>query len=287
LSNATTMDQFKQRIIEEWTDPGAVAAWRKWSPQFAIFLREATDVLVEAAHVQRGMQVLDLASGTGEPALTLAERVGSTGHVTATDLGSGMLAIAEENAHSQGLANMSFRQADVHQLPFADRQFDLVSCRFGVMYFADCAKAMQEIARVLKPGGRVVLAAWGLLEQNQFITVFLMPFLKRVQPPPPQPGAPHPFKFAVPGSLSSELSNASFGHVAEAFHALKLPFPGTPEDIKQEMLDVSAPFHPIINGLEPIEREKAMAEVLAGYRQCYDGKYVNTTGTIVLATGVR
>jgi SAM-dependent methyltransferase len=209
-----------------------VAAWRKWSPQFAIFLREATDVLVEAAHVQPGMQVLDVASGTGEPALTLAENVGPTGHVTATDLGSGMLAIAEENAHTTGLANMTFRQADVHQLPFADQQFDLVSCRFGVMYFADCAKAMQEIARVLKPGGRVVLAAWGSLEQNQFITVFLMPFLKRVQPSPPQPGAPHPFKFAVPGSLSAELSNASFGHVAEAFHALKLPFPGTPEDIK-------------------------------------------------------
>jgi SAM-dependent methyltransferase len=274
-------------IIEEWTDPAAVAAWRKWSPQFAIFLREATDVLVQAAHVQPGIQVLDLASGTGEPSLTLAQKVGPTGHVTATDLSSGMLAIIEENARYQGLTNMTFRQADVHQLPFPDQQFDLVSCRFGVMYFADCAKAMQEIARVLKPRGRVVLAAWASLEQNQFITVFLLPFLKRVQPPPPPPGAPHPFKFAAPGSLSSELSNASFGQVEEAFHALKFPFPGTPEDLKQEMLDVSAPFLPIINSLEPMEREKAMAEVVEGYRQCYDGKHVNTTGTIVLASGER
>src|SRR6266542_3693349 len=107
-------------IVDEWTDPATIAAWRKWSRQFSIFLREATDVLVRAAHVQPGLQILDLASGTGEPSLTLARRVGPTGHVTATDIVSGMLAIAEENARRLGLTNMTFRQADVHQLPFPD-----------------------------------------------------------------------------------------------------------------------------------------------------------------------
>jgi len=287
MSDATTVDRFKQMIVDEWTDPATVAAWRKWSPQFAIFLREATNLLVQAAHVEPGMEVLDLASGTGEPSLTLAQKVGPAGHVTATDLGSAMLAIAEENARAQGLTNMTFRQADVHQLPFPDMQFDRVSCRFGVYYFADCARAMREVARVLKPGGRVALTALASLEQNQYITIFLMPFLKRVQPPPPPPGAPHPFKFAQPGSLASELSTAGFRDIEETFHVLKFPFPGTPEDIKQGISDVSAPFHPIIDSLEPTERDKAFAEVVEGYRQCYDGKHVNTTGTIVLATAAR
>ncbi len=220
MVDASPVDQFKQMVIDEWTDPGTVAAGRKWSGPFAHYLHEATDIVVQSAHVQPGMQVLDLASGTGEPSLTLARKVGVRGRVTATDLGSGMLSIAEEAARAQGLTNMTFRQADVHQLPFPNGQFDLVTCRFGVMYFADYATAMREIARVLKPGGRVVLAAWASLEQNEFITLFLMPFLKRVQPPAPPPGAPHPFKFAQPGSLSLELTKAGFHNIEETFQGL-------------------------------------------------------------------
>lgn len=286
-TTAPNVEQFKDMIRQEWTDPGTVAAWRKWNPQFVASLHEATEILMEVSQVRPGMQALDLASGTGEPALTIAAAVGPEGHVTATDLGPGMLATCEENAHAQGLTNMSFEVADAHALPFPDGAFDLVTCRFGVIYFADCGQAMREIQRVLKPGGRVVLTGWGSLEQNQFLTIPLMPFLQRTDVPAPPPGAPHPFKFAEAGSLSAELTAAGFGQVEESFRTLTLPFPGTPEENWEQIYSASAPFHPIIESLGPEERTQAIAEVIAGYCACYDGERVRTTGTMVIASGVR
>jgi ubiquinone/menaquinone biosynthesis C-methylase UbiE len=287
MTTNPNIEQFKEMIRLEWTDANTVAAWRKWYPQFAVWLREATEIIVEAAQVRPGMHVLDIASGTGEPALTLAERVGPLGQVTASDLGPEMIAIAEENARSRRFSNMKFQQADVHNLPFADEAFDVITCRFGVMYFADPARALSEIARVLKPGGRVALTAWAPLEQNEFLVIPFMPFLKRANVPPPPPGAPHPFRYAQAGSLSSELSAAGFREVSERTCALTLMFPGRPEENWQHLYETAAPFHPIINSLSPQGREQAVAEVLEAYRRCYDGKQVKTSGTMVLATAAR
>ncbi len=279
--------QFKEMIVQEWTDSATVASWRASHPRFFTQLHQATQIVVEAARVRPGMQVLDLACGTGEPALTLAEAVGPQGHVTATDLGPGMLATCEENARAQGLTNMSFQVADAHALPFPDQTFDRVTCRFGVIYFADCGQAMREIHRVLKPGGRVALAAWAPLDQNQFMMIPLMPFVTRVAVPPPPPGAPHPFKYAEAGSLSAELAATGFGHIEESFRALTLPFPSTPEEQWDQFYGGAAPFHPIIDSLSPEERTAAINEALAGYRACYDGARVTTSATIVLASAVR
>ena len=279
--------QFKEMIRQEWTDPATVASWRASHPRFFTQLHQATEILVETAQVRPGMHVLDLACGTGEPALTLAAAVGPHGHVTATDLGAGMLATCEENARAQGLTNMTFQVADAHALPFADETFDRVTCRFGVIYFADCAQAMREIHRVLKPGGRVVLTGWAPLDRNQFMTIPLMPFVTRVAVPPPPPGAPHPFKFAQAGSLSAELAAAGFGGIEESFRALTLPFPGTPEEQWEQFYGGAAPFHPIIDSLSAEERTAAIGEVLNGYRQCYDGEYVRTGATMVIASAVR
>ena len=212
--------RFKEQIRAEWTEEATVVAWRRWHPQLAIAGRGATGAIVEAARVKPGMRVLDLASGTGEPALTLARAVGPAGHVTATDLGPGMLKAAEENAKQAGLTNLTFREADAHQLPFPDESFDRVTCRFGVYYFADVGQALREIRRVLRPGGLAALTALGPLERNPLSLSFLEPFLKRVVVPPPPPGAPHPFKFAEQGSLARELERAGFRQVEEEFRTM-------------------------------------------------------------------
>src|SRR5437763_1142505 len=122
-------ERFKEAVRQEWTD--GAPAWRKWHPQFATMSRAATEVLVEVAQVAPGMQVLDLASGTGEPALTLTEAVAPNGHVTATDLVPEMLAVAQENARQHGLTNITFQPVDAEALPFQDQTFDVVTCRFG------------------------------------------------------------------------------------------------------------------------------------------------------------
>src|SRR5271156_5300286 len=134
-SSQHPIPNYKEMVREEWT--GAAPLWQKWNHKFVIQTRAATELVVQAAELARGMKVLDLASGTGEPALSLAKAVGSQGRVMATDLVPQMLEAARQNAAAQGLENIEFRVADAESLPFADREFDRVTCRFGIMFFPD------------------------------------------------------------------------------------------------------------------------------------------------------
>ncbi len=129
------IEKFRGRLREEWTEEATVSAWRKWHAKLAAFTRGVTEAILEAAKLHPGMRVLDLASGVGDPSLSIAEAVGPSGHVTATDLGPGMIGLAEELARARKLRNIDFRVADVEALPFPDESFDVVTCRFGVMFF--------------------------------------------------------------------------------------------------------------------------------------------------------
>lgn len=284
---APTVEQFKEMVREEWTDETNVAAWSKWKAPISVQTQAMTDAIIASAQVVPRLQVLDIAGGTGELALTIAAAVGPTGHVTATDLGPGMLAVGEAEARTRGLTNLTFRQADAHSLPFADESFDRVTCRFGVMYFADSPTALREIRRVLKPGGRAAFIAWGPLAENTFFLSCIGPFFKRVAPPPPPPGAPTPFKYAASGTLAGELRGAGFTQVEEETRAMPLPWPGPPEELLQYFRDTAAPFRPLIDGMPAAEREAAIGEVLAGARSFYDGERITMSASVVVASAVR
>ena len=128
----------------DWGNQYRLVASEKWKAKSAAMGQPVTDALVEYAQPVLGMQVLDLASGTGEPAISLASRVGEHGHVTAIDLSAGLLEIAAKRAEARRLKNFTTQQADAHSLPFQDNNFDLATSRFGVMFFHDPAAALQE-----------------------------------------------------------------------------------------------------------------------------------------------
>lgn len=134
-------------------------------------LGRATDdrfnrALIEAAGIVPDDDVLDLAAGTGDPAVTIAEHLAGTGSVTAFDMTADMLAVAERRAASLGLANMRTRIGDMADLPFADESFDAVTCRNGLMFPEDRIVCVREARRVLKPGGRAVWLVWATFEEN-------------------------------------------------------------------------------------------------------------------------
>jgi ubiquinone/menaquinone biosynthesis C-methylase UbiE len=274
---------YKESVRQEWT--GAAPLWKKWNHKFVIQTRAATELVVSAAQLAPGMKVLDLASGTGEPALSLAKTVGPEGRVVATDLVPEMLEAAQQNASAQGLGNMEFRAADAEHLPFADGEFDRVTCRFGVMFFPDIPKAMGEIRRVLKPGGRVCFAVFATLQENPFFQVSLGPFLKRAKMPPPPPDAPHIFRFADMAKLEDALGQAGFQGVKARKHPVIFPWHGPAEESWQATRELAAPFKKLIESVPPEQLEGVIGEVLEGVRSFQDGDRINLPATVIIAVG--
>jgi SAM-dependent methyltransferase len=126
------------------------ALMREWAPR-----------LVEAAGIRAGDRVLDVACGTGVLSRVVAEAVGPVGSVTGLDLDPGMLAIAARAA-----PGISWHRGVAEHLPFRDATFDAVVSQFGLMFFQDRSRALREMWRVLRPGGRMAVAVWASLDET-------------------------------------------------------------------------------------------------------------------------
>ena len=258
-----TVDQLKERVRRDWTDVATIEAWRRWREPFAVHTASLTEALLDAARIEPGQRVLDLASGAGEPALTLARRVGPEGRVTATDVSPGWLQVIEDAALAESLGNIDLVVADAHDLPFPDQAFDRLTSRLGVMFFADVQRALAECRRVVEADGRVAFLVWGSPEKNLFFDAVLRALAARVELPAPVPGAPGPLRFAAEGSLSRELEQAGFREIEEERLIVPVPWPGPPEQLWQHLRQIVAPLRPVIDGLSPADRD---AVALGGHR---------------------
>jgi ubiquinone/menaquinone biosynthesis C-methylase UbiE len=137
----------------------------------ALFNEWAHD-LIETVAVQSGERVLDIACGTGVVARSVAPVVGGTGQVVGVDVNEGMLAMARTIPPSSG-AMITWHQGDAAALPVPDTAFDVVLCEQGLQYFPQRAAALQEMARVLVPGGRLALSVWRALERQPFFVALV------------------------------------------------------------------------------------------------------------------
>jgi SAM-dependent methyltransferase len=273
--------QFRQTVRDEWTQEGTVAAWARWHTKITAQQVNMRETLIEQARLERGMRVLELACGTGDPAIEIARRVGPEGHVTATDLSAGMLDTCRRNAAAAGLANMDFAIADAEKLNFDSAAFDRVTSRLGVMYFVDVQRALSEIRRVLVRGGVVALQVWGPAEESPYFLNAVGSFMRRLNPSPPPPDAPGPLRFAPHGKLAKALTLAGFRDVREERRSMVLPWPGSPAELWQHIYDIAIPLRPLFDGLPSHERAAALAEAVDGYAKYYDGKTVNVPASIV------
>lgn len=227
-----------------------------------------TETIVAEANIVPNLRVLDVASGTGEPAISIATSLAGTGMVTATDISAEPLAIGEQRARERHLTNIRFRVADVHALPFPDHSFERVTSRLGVMFFADLAKALGEIHRVLSEGGRVSLLAWGPMQQPYFECTVgtVLRMLPDAKVPAP---AATMFKFGAPGTLAGALREAGFQHIHERQCDIPWNWPGTPEDFWSYFQEVTVPFKPLLQSIPEVARESISAVVLRRLQDRY------------------
>ncbi len=268
----------------DWGNQFRLVASEKWKAKSAAMGQPVTNALVEYARPAPGMQVLDLASGTGEPAISLASRVGAHGHVTALDLSAGLLEIAAQRAQARGLKNFTTQQADAHGLPFPDNSFDLATSRFGVMFFRDPVLVFQELRRVLRTGARACFLAWGPFDQPYWQSMMGVVH-RHVGGPLLQPDGPDPFRFAAPGSLSAVFRSAGFNAVEEETKTLPWTWPGPVEEVWEQAQAVAVPFRPMLERVPAEKWPEIHAEVHAAVRQYSDGEKVAFGASVVLASG--
>src|SRR5262249_29204428 len=153
-----------QDVINRWSD--AAPFWEKHREFIRQMFAPVTYALVEDGLIGNGHAVLDIATGQGEPALTIASLVGPEGKVFGIDPVLDMVEAARGETDRLGLRNSQFDVALADHLPFPADTFDAVVSRFGVMFFPSPADAIREMLRVLKPGRKLALAVWHSEERN-------------------------------------------------------------------------------------------------------------------------
>ena len=145
--------------------------WVTFQGRLDAQLAEVNDALLAACAVRPGERVLDIGCGAGGSTFALAAAVGAAGRVLGLDLSEPLLGRAEERRDELALGQVRFEKGDAQDYPFQPGAFDLAASRFGVMFFADPVAAFRNVARALRPGGRLVFVAWGGPEHNPWFAI--------------------------------------------------------------------------------------------------------------------
>ena len=276
----TQLEEIREQQKNSWNkfSPG----WKKWDELTMSFLKPMGQEIIAAIKPHGNDIILDIAAGTGEPGLTIASMLDG-GKVIITDLAEDMLTIAKENAVNRGITNIETIACDVCELPFTDNSFDAISCRFGFMFFPDMQLAANEMARVLKPGGRISTSVWNIPEKNFWVTAVMGTINKNMELPPNPSGAPGMFRCSKPGMMKEIFEKAGFKNIIEKEVASKMNS-GTTETYWNMMTEVGAPIVAALNKADEATRQKIKKEVFELINQRYPVNEVSIDASAIVVS---
>jgi SAM-dependent methyltransferase len=250
--------KYKETTRDQWQN--AAEAWHRWIPIVRTWVGPVTDLMLERVGVGPGGRVLDLAAGDGDQSLMAAERVGPAGFVLATDIAPNLVALAAQTARERGLKHLEARVMDAENLTVEDGAFDVVISRFGLFFLPDLPRALSEISRVLKAGGRVGAIVFSTPDKNPFFSVPISIIRRRAQLGPPLPGQPGPFSLGAPGVLANALAQAGFADVQAQTVSAPLRMASARACVRFERESFGA-LHHMLAGLTETAREETWQEV--------------------------
>jgi SAM-dependent methyltransferase len=249
---------YKRSTREQWQ--AAAEPWHRWGPKLEEWLGEATELMLDMAHIGAGRRVLDVAAGTGGQTIAAARRVGPEGAVLATDISENILEFAERTAAEAGLANVATRVMDGEALVVDEGSFDAVISRVGFIYFPDQQTAFEGMRRALKPGGRLAGIVYSTPEANGFFSIPLSIIRRRAALPAPLPGQPGPFSLGAPGAIEAAYEQAGFTEIEVQRVSAPLRMRSAAECVQFERESFGA-LHQMLASLSEPEREEAWREI--------------------------
>jgi SAM-dependent methyltransferase len=227
-----------------------------WQARRNLFRRATMPVstwMVEALDPQPGDDVLELAAGLGDTGFLVAELIAPTGTLICSDFVPEMLAAAQARAAELGIVNVRFRQIDAEVIDQPAASLDGVLCRWGYMVMTDADAALRETRRVLRPGGRLALAAWASPAENPWSSAPVRALIAQGRYEAPEPGTPGQFAWASDADVAEHLDAAGFVeyHIDRVTFTLRFD---SPTEWLAFVQDTSDRCGTLVAGLRPDER---------------------------------
>jgi len=273
-NNPTAFDaeKYKTTTLQQWNT--AAEAWHRWGPLLSRWLGPATDTMLDMCDVRTGHRILDVAAGAGEQSIVAARRVGSSGHVLATDLSPEILQFASVSAKLAGLTNIQTRVIDGESLGELEADpFDAVISRVGLIYFPNQQKALTGMKQQLKDGGKVAAMVYSTAEKNPFFSIPVSIIRRRANLPPPLPGQPGPFSLGTRSILTDVFSQAGFRDIEVATIDAPLRVSSAAECLQFEQESFGA-LHQMLSALSDTEKDEAWQEIEEALEQFeVDGQF--------------
>ena len=239
-----------------------------------------TDRMVELAAPSPGERVLELACGTGEAGIAAARAAGGDAELVLSDFSPGMVAAALAAAEAAGVRGAQGRELDLESINEPDASFELVLCRMGIMLVADPLQAAREIRRVLRPGGRAVIAVWGPRAHNAWLRVVFdkLGELWGIELPPTE--GPSPFALDDAGRLTDLLGQAGLvdSHTEEVEGPLAVDSPAA---WWETVATGDGPLGQLVGSIATDQRETVRTEAMAAIEPELQGGFLRRTALVI------
>ena len=280
--NSETFNQdIKEREHRTWSD--VAEGWRKNDEQLRRNAEPVTQRMLELAAISKGDWVLDIASGTGEPAIPAAHHVGPSGKVIGTDLVEDMLAVARDKAKQQAIDNIEFHCVDGETLPFEPDTFHAATIRWGLMFMPDPISCLRQAHNALKEEGRLVVSCWAEPERNSFFTHIISILGQFMELPQLPAGAPGVFAFADPDRLVNVIKESGFREIEIEDLAISMVVADSGEEYWKIMEGLAGPIVQLMKQLDEGTREKFAQAVIDSANALKQGDKLHMVGTTWIA----
>ena len=252
-------DEYRRTSLANWQT--MAAGWERRRADMETVTEPIRDWLVRELAPKPGETILELAAGPGDTGFAAAALLGNEGQLISTDFSSEMTEVARRRGRELGLLNVEYRTMDAEHLELEDDSVDGVICRFGFMLMSDTEAALAETRRVLRPGGRLVLATWRGPERNPWVAIGGRILTARGFMPPNEPGAPGMFTMSDHGRVESLLAAAGFTDVLIDDVPVRMPY-GDVDEYVTATRDTGGAFARAFNEASE-EEQRAITQELA------------------------